>query len=255
MIHLIDQNFHLHAYRIPSMTKGMQVFHTENLSYVDSDMCCDTFNIIHLFNGENFPKGSLKKVLQHFQDKNFAYCLWVNQENLTDEVKNQLAEHALSKQNEEVGMVLDLEKYQIITNEKHQFIQEVTDTELLSDYAQVIAYNWSPPDQNVLDYYKETAQHYLNPDNQITLLTYYHEGQPASTVELFATDEQTVGLYGFATLEEFRRKGIGSALMTYCLNLAKEKGYRYVILQGTEDGLGIYRNYGFEAYTTYFEFA
>ena len=49
--------------------------------------------------------------------------------------------------------------------------------------------------------------------------------------------------------------GIGSALMTYALNYAKEAGYQRAILQATEAGIGIYQRYGFEAITKYYEYA
>ena len=48
MIEHIDHNFNLHARRIPDSTKGMRVINTAHLTYVDSNLDCDTFNIIHI---------------------------------------------------------------------------------------------------------------------------------------------------------------------------------------------------------------
>jgi GNAT superfamily N-acetyltransferase len=158
-------------------------------------------------------------------------------------------------QAEETGMVLDLTAYEFTSNNLHQQITIVEDLKKLADYAKVIAENWSPPDQHVIQYYHLTADGYLNPKNEVILLVFYLDGQPVSSVELFPTDRDTIGLYGFATLEAFRGKGIGSALMTYSLNLAKERGYKRAILQASEDGIGIYKRMGFKVINTYFEYA
>ena len=87
------------------------------------------------------------------------------------------------------------------------------------------------------------------------LLIYKYKGQALGTVELFPTDDKTIGIYGLATLANHRGQGIGSALMTYALNLANDQGYQQVVLQASADGEGIYKKLGFTPYTTYFEFA
>ena len=119
----------------------------------------------------------------------------------------------------------------------------------------MIAANWSPPDKNVNLYYERAVNHYLDSSNGIILLTYYEDGIPKSTVEMFPTDEATIGLYGLATLEDARGQGIGSAMMTKALNIAKDLKYETAVLQATEDGLGIYKKFGFVPYTKYYEFS
>jgi GNAT superfamily N-acetyltransferase len=131
----------------------------------------------------------------------------------------------------------------------------VDQSALISDYAQVLAHNWEPPDQNVLRFYERTVPAYLDPSHDIRLLVYYHGDLPVASLELFPTDSSTIGIYGFATLKAYRGRGIGSSLFTFALNYAKTAGYRQVILQASEDGLGIYKKYGFKAVTQYYEYA
>ncbi|HEX5167862.1 MAG TPA: GNAT family N-acetyltransferase [Cyclobacteriaceae bacterium] len=76
-----------------------------------------------------------------------------------------------------------------------------------------------------------------------------------AVIEMFPSDEATVGLYGLATRREFRGKGIGSAMMTYALNKAMTLGYENVILQASPDAIGIYKRYGFKVVTRYYEYA
>ena len=253
MIDLIDENFSLHAYKVPKLS-GMSVFQDNDIIAVDSGLSCDTFNLLHITN-PTINQDKLIKRIAYFRGRNLDYCIWLNQETLSPSVRDVFDQLKLTCQNEEVGMVLDLAQYNEIKNDQHNLISQVMNEEDLSAYANVIAANWNPPDENVIHFYEQTKLHYLNEENRIILLIYHYEGKPVSTVEMFPTDNETIGLYGFATLEAYRGKGIGSALMTYCLNLAKKLNYKNAILQGTADGLGIYKRYGFQPYTTYYEYA
>lgn len=254
MHHYISNNFSKHAWLIPSLTEDMQVTHTEHISYVDSGLSCDTFNIIYIHHS-NLVLDELKGVVEQYEKNQREYCIWIGEENLSPQVENILSSLNIKRQAHEAGMILLLEEYTPIADTKHTNISEVKNLDQLKEYAKVIAENWSPPDQNVMDYYDRTSRHYLDKSNNIQLLIYAHEGAPASTVEMFPTDEETVGLYGFATLSKYRGQGIGTSLLTFCLNKAKELGYKRVILQGTDDGLGIYRRFGFREVTNYYEYA
>ena len=255
MIEHIDQNFGLHATLIPQLTPNMQVGKTDHFSYVKTGFSCDTFNIIHIHNHQSLPASALEYLVGCYREKNWDYCLWINQENLTIELKNTITSIGLNKQNEEVGMALNLANYELNSIDKDLTFAEVSSKSQLEEYANVVAANWTPADKNVVKFYKQTANHYLLGSANITLFVAYINGEPAGSVELFPTDTETVGIYGLCTLEKFRGKGVGSALMTTALNKAKRQGYHNVVLQATEDGIGIYEKIGFERHTTYFEFA
>ncbi len=250
----ISNNFLLHATRIPSSKDGMTVYHLPNITYVDSGLSCDTFNIIYIHHPDPREE-ELKESLDHYQSGQLDYCIWVNKENLSSGVRAYFEKFNINEQASELGMALDFKHYQYVDNVNHLNVRQVNDEESLATYSRVIAENWSPVDQNVIDYYSRTAKHYLDPNNNIKLYIYYHEGEPVSCVELFPTDTETIGFYGFATLESYRGIGIGTTLLTFALNMAKSLGYKNAILQGTEDGLNIYKKFGFKDYTTYYEFA
>ncbi len=253
MLNLISDNFKLHASKVPSLSDSMIVKETDNLCFIDSGLSCDTFNIIYI-DQPNLQKEELVEVLDYYKSKDLDYCVWINKENLSATTRSIFNDLNIEEQASEVGMVVEFEDYQFVENVNHLNIRLVNDAESLTTYARVIAENWTPADQNVISYYIKTAEHYLDPNNKIQLLIYYHEGTPVSCVELFPTDDKTIGFYGFATLEAYRGKGIGTTLLTFALNIAKEMGYKNAILQGTEDGLNIYKKFGFKDYTTYYEF-
>jgi hypothetical protein len=183
LIEKIDENFNLHARTIPGQIDAMEVHLSDHLCYVDSGLACDTFNIIHILNGEYLSHRELKAAIAHFDAQKFPYCIWINRENLLPAVKEIFINNKLTEQNEEVGMALDLEQYSPIIKASHDNVTVVTNRGLIDDYAKVIAENWTPADVNVLRYYELTADKYLEANN-ISLLTYYLNQMPVSTVEL-----------------------------------------------------------------------
>lgn len=254
MISIIDKNFNLHAHQIPELTEGMTVHQSPALTIVNSGLSCDTFNILHITNGPELQKTELEQAVNHYEIRRLDFCIWLNEENLTQEVYSYFEDLGIQKQGEEVGMTLDLTTYEHKSHPLHPNIQQVTSPELLESYAKVLASNWTPQDQNVINYYQQTVKHFLNKESGIVLLVHHVDGKPISTVELFPSDADTIGIYGLATLEQYRGKGIGSSMMRFILNTAKDLGYKTAILQATEDGIRIYEKMGFEPIIKYFEF-
>lgn len=251
---LITQNFDRHAYFIPGQMPGMQVFRSPKLTYIDSGLSCDTFNIIHLLSGEEVAP-EIRVAVGYFRQKDLAYCIWVNEENLSQEVQVCFQDMGIQVQNSEPGMVLDLNKYEVIHSPLHQNVEFVHTPAQLAEFAESIAANWSPPDQNVLRYYQQVAPAILNPAHQVQLLLYREAGQVVSCLEMFPSDEHTLGFYSLATLEAYRGRGIASAMLTFALNRANELGYQQVTLQASEDGLRIYEKVGFRKFGLYYEYA
>lgn len=251
----IDHNFGLHATTVPAWSGVMDVRRMKSLSYVDSGLSCDTFNIIHVFDGIEFEKQELVDAVLHFRKRHLDFCIWVSKENLTPQVRACFEDLGLNIQGEEAGMVLDLVDYEPLDKPGHVNIQKGNTREHLMQYAEVIARNWNPADENVIRYYETTAARYLDPDAGIELFLYLHDGVPVAGVEMFPSNDEVAGLYGLATLEAYRGKGIGSALMTHVLNVASASGYKRIILQASEDGIGIYKKLGFRELTNYFEYS
>ena len=251
----IDNNFNLHSWQIPEQTAGMQVWRRQNLTFVDSGLSCDTFNIIHVTNGTAILKEEITTAIGYFRHRHLSFCIWISEKNLTEKVKDYFSELSVVQKNSEPGMILDLDGYERFEDKLHESIAIATSVRHIEDYAAVIAANWNPPDKNVIDYYRTTRHNYLSPNHGIFLLIYYVQGAPVGTLEMFPSDDQTVGLYGLATLSGFRGKGIGHAMLTYSLNRAKENGYRQVVLQASEEGLRLYQRIGFQQRTTFYEYA
>jgi len=218
----------------------MQTLHAGGLSYSDSGLSCDTFNILYITDAETFSIADFHKAIQHYHAKQFEFCVWINEENLSPLVKDALASAGLIEAGNEPGMIIYLDEY--------NSTGDIRKLNSLDDFARLISYNWQPPDQNVIDFYskvKPTDSEYF---------ASYANGEPVAVVELFPDTPTNAGIYSLYTLPEFRGKGIATDLMKYCLQHLRSKGYITATLQAADDGLNIYKKLGFVPATRFYEF-
>lgn len=75
------------------------------------------------------------------------------------------------------------------------------------------------------------------------------EGEPVATVTtLFANG--VAGIYSVSTMENARRRGIGTAITLNALIQARQRGYQLAVLSASDSGYHNYRRLGFEEYYT-----
>ncbi|MEM9680739.1 MAG: GNAT family N-acetyltransferase [Bacteroidota bacterium] len=252
---LIDDNFKTHSTKIPSLSAGMEVYESDHIYFVDSGLSCDTFNIIHITDGNLVSLQDIEEAVNHFKKRGYAFCLWIQNGNLNDRISKWVSRLSLSKQNEELGMILDLDKIEKYKSKGVCTIKHVDSPILVRQYAQVVAGNWNPPDQNIIDYYSLTSNHYLDKNSGSQLFLNFYNGIPVSTLELSSSNKEVVGIYGFSTTKQYQGLGLGSELLRHALNYCKDGGYKKVVLQATDEALGIYNKIGFREITNYIEFS
>jgi hypothetical protein len=79
----------------------------------------------------------------------------------------------------------------------------------------------------------------------------YQSGQPASAGwAYFYPGSQFAGLFGGSTLEEYRRRGLYTALLAVRAQEALRRGYRFLFVEPTADSQPIVEEYGFRRLTS-----
>ena len=237
---IINNNFLHHATFLQSRTPSMQTLHGSGLSYADSGLSCDTFNILYITDANTFNAADFHKAVQHYNAKQFDFCVWINEENLSSSVRNALENANLHEAGNEPGMIIYLDEYNAEG--------DIRKLNTLDDFAKLVAQNWQPPDQNVIEFYSKVKP------TDAEYFASYVDDEPVSVIELFPDTPTNAGIYSLYTLPGFRGKGIATNLMKHCLHHLKSKGYITATLQAADDGLNIYKKLGFIPATRFYEF-
>lgn len=249
----IVQNFLQHAIAVPAAMVNQEVNSTTGLNWVDSGLKSDTFNVAFVRKGAAVDNARLAELRSFYEMRQAAFCLWLPEDELSPPLFRSLSEQQLSRQASALGMGLRMTDYdpKEVVNPA---IERVTTPAQLSEYAGVIAANWSPPDPDVMQFYTQAAAIYLGAASKSQLYVFRQGGQVVSTIELFAENAQTAGIYGLSTLSAYRRQGIGTQMMSYIMYQAWQAGFENLILHASEAGAGIYQRLGFRTYTHLYEY-
>ena len=73
----------------------------------------------------------------------------------------------------------------------------------------------------------------------------YLQGEPVTSSTLLLANG-VAGIYDVSTARAARRQGLGAAITLAPLLEARARGYRYAILQSSQEGYNVYRGLGFE---------
>ena len=147
----------------------------------------------------------------------------------------------------ELAMALPLSELAVPATSSELAIERVRTEAQLRDFANINAANWSPPDAQLVEFYRRAAPALLAPDSPLRFYVGYRDGEPVATAEATIGDG-VVGLYNICTLEAQRGRGFGSALTLQPLLDARTEGMAAAILQASADGVGLYRRLGFRDY-------
>lgn len=101
------------------------------------------------------------------------------------------------------------------------------------------------PDGAGLDYFEAMANDWLAGSPARLFLARVGDGPPAAMGALIMGNGLP-GVYVMATLPEWRRRGLGKAILSRILSEAASEGHRFIVLTASRLGYPLYRQFGFE---------
>ncbi|MCF8012325.1 MAG: GNAT family N-acetyltransferase [Clostridiales bacterium] len=156
----------------------------------------------------------------------------------------RLEENGFEKQERWIGMAADLTLFEKkdLSKPDGLMIKTVEEIEDLSDWVGVASKGLCGGkniDENLFKklLHKPYVKCYLG----------LYNGKPAATSMLFLTSS-AAGIYLVSTLSEYRKMGIGNAVVLTPLLYAASMGYHIAILQASEMGRKMYKKIGFNQY-------
>jgi ribosomal protein S18 acetylase RimI-like enzyme len=156
-----------------------------------------------------------------------------------------LLAHGFHYDGDDIGMGLDLRlSLGEAAMPRHFNILPVRTRAQLDDYAAVLAQGFGEGEREARWVQTVFAQIGLAEDQAWQHLVGYVERVPVATATLFFTGE-TVGLYFIATAPAWRRRGLGAAITSVALEVAREREAQWAVLCASSLGYPVYRRAGF----------
>jgi ribosomal protein S18 acetylase RimI-like enzyme len=244
-----DEPFVTHVTWPLERTAGMETDVRPELVLSDSGLPCDTFNIIcrTRLDGATVRAAALDAI-SHFARVQRPFSWWVGPADRPGDLGSVLEELGLQQADSSVAMALPLASLpdrppRIPGLEVHRVRTEAE----LDALAQMAAANWTPPDPDVLTFYRRTAAALLDAEVPRWLYVGYLGGEPVATAEA-SVQAGTVGLFNIGTRATFRGRGIGSMLTWQPLHDASVAGCDLAVLQADAGAVGLYGRLGFVAF-------
>jgi len=212
-------------------------------------ICYFTGNKSAILNGTIYTEinkiieDKIDEMIAFFEERNTPFIWHAGSKAIPDSVRDLLIKRDFQVQSQP-GMAINLNKIPDINNIIPNFeIVKIRNSEHVKFAAEVFCTANDLSIDIVIDFL-EMGLKSLESDNYLGVLN----GKAVSTSGV-AYASGVAGIYFVSTLEEARRRGIGSITSFRPLFDAKTKGYHWAILHSSEMGFEMYKKMGFEHYS------
>jgi ribosomal protein S18 acetylase RimI-like enzyme len=243
----VRKNFEEKVSSIARAVTGMVVTEQNSFLSVDCGLPSDTFNVLVV--RDMSAPDQLLAMVDHFNAKGFPLAVWYWENDIKNANLSVFSQHKLSHTETHVAMYADLSEVQVSSLSVEGLeIKRVTTASDLLQFGEVISalFRDSSEGRHVFAYFGRLCEY---PPSTFPAMHHYI-GTLHGTVVASGTlciGSETVGIYDVVTRDEYRRRGIGSAMFQRLLEDACTYNRRFCVLQASKDGLGIYVKAGFRA--------
>lgn len=229
---------------IPSKISTMRVNNIRQTLVVDSGMATDTFNTAY---GGVVTQTVSNRVMQYYLQKKLPMAWWIGPFSARNEdLEKNMQDAGFVHDELNIGMFCDLEQHNLKPYPMPEIltIKECSNDNHFADFGNVLSSIFEPTCVHVQDFYKNFSTIYNKSMHNLKLFVGYINDKPVSTACVFMTN--IAGIYDISTHPEIQKKGYGSAMFYNALKFALDSGFKKIVLQASEDGLNIYKRFGFK---------
>jgi GNAT superfamily N-acetyltransferase len=217
--------------------------------------------LLNLVFGCNFSPGTSDQVVGHeielvkkfFAHRGVPWSWWIGPHARPANIGQRLECHGLKpNRRPRPAMLAPLPRQHPAINSAARVWQasSLADLEAASTIRR-IAFNF--PYATALHYFEEMADDWLHDPRTRLFMACLGDGSPAAIGAMIVRAGMP-GVYVMATLPEWSRRGLGSAILARILAEAAAEGHRFITLTASRYGYPLYRRFGFERifdYTIY----
>ena len=238
----MESNIHDKLQYLPKKIDTMECTTIGNTSVTNCNMPTDTFNTVFSY---EINEEEVKEVINYFQSKQLPMAWWLGpsaqkNSNATARMKNAGMVH----DEVDIGMycaVKDTKLDSMSVNPALE-VKLCEYSEHFIDFGEVLSTIFDPVDEYVQRYYKIVSTLSTDMEKQ-KLFVGYVDGVAVTTGCVYLNE--VAGIYDISTRPDQQKKGYGSTMFHAIMRFIKEENYQYATLQASEDGLNIYKRFGF----------
>lgn len=225
--------------RVPGYTAISVNSQCSNLNYV-----LDT----HFYKNAQ-SEVEIDRVCEKFKYKNLPFIWKVSQRDTPNNLEKYLKFAGGELTNTYSGMTINLSLLDELSQDVRIKVERVLSVEQAGHWANI--YNYDSEDY--INFYQNLASLPFLNDDLVQLYVAYHNDIPIARVCL-SFYAGIAGMYDFTVLKSERKKGFGTALLRYIMQIAKQKGYNFASAVTPQDHDGFFTKHGFNCCTKFKDF-
>lgn len=231
---------------------GANTHYSDTITWSITDVDLSIFNsTMRVRLSADDAEAEIEAAIARAQVKNVPLQWWLSPDTQPGDLGDRLTAHGFEKSGNTPGMAIDLS---ILDDEFNMppgvTVEQVTDQAMLDVYIDVMNKGFGLPAKIGAAFNECFAAIGLGTDQPLRHFLARLDDEPVATSSVFF-GAGVAGIYNVATVEAARGKGIGSAVTTYPLLLARKMGVRVGILKSSEMGFNVYRKMGFKQVCTF----
>lgn len=209
--------------------------------------------LLNLALSKGYPKGvpeseieaEVVQVKKFFEHRNVPWYWWLGPNQKPSNMKKHLEKHGLVFDRAPLpAMIAQLPGKNVAYNSDIKVWEAKEEKDLkIASTIRRIAFRF--PEGTALSYFEDMGDDWLKGDPAKLYLAKIGSGPPASIGALIK-GAGLPGVYVMATLPEWKRKGLGKAILSKILSEATKKGHSHIVLTASRVGYPLYQQFGFE---------
>jgi GNAT superfamily N-acetyltransferase len=209
--------------------------------------------LLNLALSKDYPPGTteieiddeVKQVKRFFDKREVPWYWWLGPHPKPSNMNDHITRHGLALDKEPLpAMIASLPAEMVSFDDQIQIWQACTKSDLAAaSTIRRIAFRF--PKNEVTSYFEDMRDDWLRGDPARLYLARIGNGPPAAIGALI-TGAGLPGVYVMATLPNWKRRGLGKAILSKIMKDAAKDEHPYIILTASRFGYPLYQQFGFE---------
>ncbi len=245
----LQKNLIAHMLFFPERMRSCSVVKAKELivinAHVPDSMCNMVINAqLH----EENALDVIKTAIAYFARESMPFAWWVGPEDTPQDMPRLLQTAGMPQTKIHLGMHLPVEHYSFTQTTLR--VERVLESRQIEDYIAII-HDAHEDNKTIQKWYHQLRKLPFELHDYEQLYVGYLDDIPVAC-GLLTLHNDIAGLYNLVTKKEYRRQGLGTAMLQELITRSQEAGFTHVGLIAQKGAVSLYEKLGFEALCEFF---